>query len=78
MKRRRFLTSIGLAIAALVAYLSPRKYVLYGDGLHDDTEAFKQVFLGNGENVTDIHGNMVGNRIPFGTFNLRGALISNS
>jgi hypothetical protein len=51
MNRRNFIAS-GLAALALVGsglsnILPTRRYVLYGDGVHDDTEALNALFRGD-------------------------------
>jgi hypothetical protein len=76
MNRRTFLLSSACAAVASLIPFRPRKLVLYGDGIHDDTEALRGWFQGNYENVVWPDGSPVGRTLLHGTYLLSGTAIA--
>lgn len=66
MNRRKFMGFLGLAVAApaivraesLMKLYVPPKIVIWGDGVHDDTEALQAFF--DGGRIVDPYGREIG------------------
>lgn len=73
MNRRNFIrhavaASAAIALAPKILFAQPERYILYGDGVHDDTQTL-QAWL-DGKPVYDANGRLLGNYLRRGTFRM--------
>jgi hypothetical protein len=74
MNRKSFILTLAAGFTSLFIQLPRKKYVLYGDGIHDDTEALQAWFNGDYEDVCHPDGSPVGKKLWNGKYRLTGTL----
>lgn len=76
MNRKSFILTLAAGFASLFVQLPRKKYVLYGDGIHDDTEALQVWFNGDYEDVCHPDGRPTGKVLSHGEYRFTRPIIA--